>query len=328
MSSDTSIAENSIHVCICVCTYKRPQGLGSLLSGLESQTYGENSPPHITVIIADNEVNPANEQICHEFSQRTSIPLNYVPVTERGISYARNACLDHVPSHMDFIAFLDDDEIPEPDWLDQLLETQARTKGDVIFGPVLPSFSGDVPEWIKQGHFFETPRWHNDLEDGQELASAATGNCLLLNTMLKESGLGFDRKLALSGGEDKLFFRQIRQMGYRIFWASNARVTETISPQRARFSYLLRYEFRRGNLKLIIKLQFPQYADGPLRKMKLVLKIFTKSTTNILSGMGIMAGALLLWKNHKDQFFTGAFRISEGLGMFASILGFRYSHYR
>lgn len=328
MPSDSSSMTGSTHVCICTCTYKRPQGLRNLLEGIASLTFECIAPPVITVVIADNEVSPANEQICQEFSRQTSTPLIYVPVAERGITHARNACLEHVPQTARFIAFLDDDEIPEPAWLEQLLLTQARTQGEVIFGPVLPSFSGEVPQWMKKGGFFATPRWHQDLRDGQELNSAATGNCLLLHALIQESGLRFDNRLALSGGEDKLFFRQVRERGYRIFWASRARAMETVPPQRARFTYLLRTEFRRGNLKLITKLQFPQYVGSGLKKTKLIMKTLTRSATNVLSGTLIMAGSLLLWNRHKDRFFSGAFRVSEGLGMFTSLLGYRYPHYR
>ncbi len=328
MSSEPPLDSRQTRVCICACTYKRPQGLEKLLDGLAAQRFECIPAPAITVVIADNEVNPVNEQICIEFSTRTSIPLIYIPVRQRGISHARNACLDHVPEEADFMAFLDDDETPEPQWLEQLLMTQKRTEGEVIFGPVLPVFAHEAPSWMTDSNFFATPRWHQELEDNQELNSAATGNCLMLHSMIQASGLRFDEGMALSGGEDKLFFRKVKEKGYRIFWAPHARVLETVPPHRARFSYMMRTEFRRGNIKLITKLQFPKYAGSKTRKTKLVLKTFSRSMTNILSGTWDMARALPAWKQQEGRFFSGAFRLAEGMGMLTSLLGYRYPHYR
>ena len=328
MPGNTVRDTSQTRVCICACTYKRPQGLKKLLDGLAALRFECIPAPAITVVIADNEVNPVNEQICIEFSTRTSTPLIYVPVRQRGISYARNACLDHVPEEADFMAFLDDDETPEPQWLEQLLITQKRTKGEVIFGPVLPVFTHEAPSWMTDSNFFATPRWYQELEDNQELNSAATGNCLMLHSMIQASGLRFDERLALSGGEDKLFFRKVKEKGYRIFWAPQARAQETVPPHRARFSYMMRTEFRRGNIKFITKMQFPKYAGSKTRKTKLVLKTFSRSTTNILLGTWDMARALPAWKQQEGRFFSGAFRLAEGMGMLTSLLGYRYPHYR
>ena len=66
--------------------------------------------------------------------------MRYVQEPRRGISYARNTCLDHVARDAEFFAMIDDDEVPELDWLEQLLCAQARAGADVVRGAVVPVF--------------------------------------------------------------------------------------------------------------------------------------------------------------------------------------------
>jgi hypothetical protein len=68
----------------------------------------------------------------------------------------------HIAPTCDFFAFIDDDEIPDPNWLEQLLLTQARTGADVVRGCVEPILPDGSPTWIKDGHFFGWPRSHPD----------------------------------------------------------------------------------------------------------------------------------------------------------------------
>jgi succinoglycan biosynthesis protein ExoM len=71
--------------------------------------------------------------------------VRYVQEPRRGISYARNTCLDHVARDAEFFAMIDDDEVPELDWLEQLLCAQARAGADVVRGPVVPDFPEGAP---------------------------------------------------------------------------------------------------------------------------------------------------------------------------------------
>ncbi len=82
-------------ICVCACTYQRPDGLGAMLDGLGRQTFADMARPALHVVIADNEGSDQARQVCAEFERRSGIALTYVHEPERGISFARNACLDH-----------------------------------------------------------------------------------------------------------------------------------------------------------------------------------------------------------------------------------------
>src|SRR3990172_5132121 len=106
-------------VLVGVCTHRRPQMLRDCLDSLTQQLIPSNISAAIVVV--DNEPVPAAGTIVDEFVNISPIPLYYVHEPRRGIACARNAVLDTATSMCaDWIAFIDDDEIAEQDWLANL----------------------------------------------------------------------------------------------------------------------------------------------------------------------------------------------------------------
>jgi glycosyltransferase involved in cell wall biosynthesis len=162
----------------------------------------------------------------------------------KGISFARNRALRQaLDLGADAIVFIDDDEVPDPEWLDGLLQVHRSSGAEVISGPVLPWFEEPVPNWVIKGHFFDRGRFPT----GTEIPFARTGNLLLDTRFLKKSGLLFDERFGLTGGEDTLLTLQLKKLGARIVWADNAPVRESVPRNRATVRYILRRSFVGGN---------------------------------------------------------------------------------
>ena len=138
------------YVTICACTYRRPEGLSALLGGLAAQRFAAVPRPRFDVVIVDNEGSSEAAAICAKAGPTTGLAVRYVQEPRRGISYARNTCLDHVARDAEFFAMIDDDEVPELDWLEQLLCAQARAGADVVRGAVVPVFPESAPAWIRE----------------------------------------------------------------------------------------------------------------------------------------------------------------------------------
>jgi glycosyltransferase involved in cell wall biosynthesis len=321
-----TVNENT-HVTVCACTYQRLDGLRKLLEGLVQQTFTRIPPPIITIIIADNEGNSQVKAMCAEFRQRYSIPLTYIHEPRRGVSYARNACLNNAPANTDFFAMIDDDEIPAPDWLEQLLLVQAETNADVVHGPTLPIFDVSVPAWIVRCGYFEKPPPPSTLVDRQPITVAATCNVLFRSSMIRNLKIQFDEPLAISGGEDALFFGQIKDAGYQLVWAAHAQVWETIPPSRACLSYMLRASFGSGNRRLFRRLR--RHAINSLwKRTRLTVLIFFESLKAVVSGIIGLWGLVLPGPSTKERSALRAFKIAFGLGMLLSIFGFKYEKYK
>ena len=94
-----------------------------------------------------------------------------------------------------------------------------------------------------RGDFFDRGRFPT----GTEIPFARTGNLLLDARFLKSSGLQFDERFGLSGGEDTLLTLKLKQLGARIVWADGAPVRESVPRNRATARYILSRSFVGGN---------------------------------------------------------------------------------
>lgn len=243
-AATTSPTEKSppLRVVVCVATYRRPAGLQRLLGALDAQVFSD-PPPQLRVIVIDNDAEGSARQVCDAAAGWLSLPLTYAIEKRRGISQARNAALVTAFPTAEFAAFIDDDEVPERDWLDQLLRAQRRQGADAVTGPCLPRFSTTPPDWLVAGGFFERPQ-HND---GAGLSHCYTHNALVRCAALEALDALFDERLALTGGEDVELFERLAAAGYAIVWAAGAVVHDCIPPERATASWVLRRAFRTGS---------------------------------------------------------------------------------
>jgi glycosyltransferase involved in cell wall biosynthesis len=318
-AADTAVA-------VCICTFRRPAGLRRLLAGLASQTFNDIPHPVITVIVADNEGSLENRRICSEFQESASVPLIYVPERRQGISYARNACIDNLPEGTHFVAMVDDDESPDPEWLNHLLLAQSSSGADVVVGPTLPQFEANTATWIQETGYFAKPQNPDSFEDLQADPPAATCNALINSEIFSRLGLRFDPLLALSGGEDKLLFQDIKMRGFKFVWATRASVTEWIPRDRATFSYMWREEFRRASVRHYVKYRLK--VSNRLKLFVLVPKSLARVVKNIAVGCYRVATQLLKNSANRSELALGALVIADGFGSIAGLLGLRSHHYR
>ena len=181
-------------------------------------------------------------EVCEDARSWLSAPLVYIVEKRRGIPQARNAALAASLAHSDFLAFVDDDEVPEPDWLAELLRVQRARDADAVAGPVLPRFEPGAARWLTRGGLFERPRHAT----GARIDYAYTGNVLVRTAALAQMDALFDERLALSGGSDSEFFERFAASGRRIVWADAAIAHESVPASRVSVRWLLARAFRVG----------------------------------------------------------------------------------
>ena len=235
----TSVSPRS--VCVAIPTFRRHDRLGHLLDALDRQNAVAGYD--VTILVLDNDTVPSAQTAVESKRATVRYALEYEHVAVPGLCMVRNSAIAYARRRFDFLAMIDDDEIPEPQWLAELLRVERETGSDAVIGPVPQILPSDAPSWISKGRFFDLPTY----SDGADLKFGYSGNCLLNLHSLERYDMQFDQELNFAGGEDTLFFRTFLLRGARLSFAAKATAVERVPHTRINAAYLLKLYFRRGN---------------------------------------------------------------------------------
>jgi len=299
-----------MRIAICIGTYKRPQLLQELLVGLARLTFSKEPAPEIQIIVVDNDPLRSAEPVCTSFSLPWSV--RYFLEERRGITHVRNRAVAEA-GDVDFIAFLDDDEVPTPPWLDRLLATQRHFWADVVAGPVIPRFAPAAPLWARNSRLFYRPSFPT----GHVLRICSTNNVLLRRTVFLRVPT-FDDRFNLSGGEDTHFFLRVRKAGHSMVWSREAIVSEFVPAERATFVWLLRRGYQCGNTWSFCELSLDE------RRSTRAFR-FLKALAHVGQGLALSVPSLLLGR---AGFARSLQTVFLGLGMLTGLAGHRFLAYQ
>ncbi|RJR34374.1 MAG: glycosyltransferase family 2 protein [Desulfobacteraceae bacterium] len=237
------VEETPDHICVCVCTYKRPQLLLRLLKGIEKQnSYGFFS---FSAVVVDNDENRSAQSAVESFTKTSSLEVKYFLEPNQNISLARNKTVAEAEGK--YLAFIDDDEFPEESWLFHLYATCLKYKAHAVLGPVEPYYESDPPEWVVKGRMCERDHFRTGTSISDPKYTR-TGNVLLLKEICRERPGPFDPSRGRSGGEDHEFFAWMIERGLTIFWCNEAPVYESVPSERLKRGYFLKRGLLRGGL--------------------------------------------------------------------------------
>jgi cellulose synthase/poly-beta-1,6-N-acetylglucosamine synthase-like glycosyltransferase len=271
----------------------------------------------VQVVVVDNSEGHGAAPIHAEYvaSGRFKSALLHEP--RRGVSHARNAGLSWIfESRCEFIAFIDDDETPSPDWLEALLRTARTERVAAVMGPVEPVFDGCPPRWAVLGAFYEK---RLGAAEGERLKDGYTSNCLVSTAALRRHGLSFDPSFNESGGEDTILFKQLIECGEEIAWSRTAAVAERIPVARQRLSWLLKRWFRTGGVEAHLGL----YAAGSFRG-----RAWNGARGSARIAVGLARLLLCLLSMRRSHIIVAQlYTISRGLGLVAASAGLTYKEY-
>jgi len=316
---ETRVGGAAIHVSVGVLTYRRPCELASLLPALVEQAHAVMGSGEYTVdiIVVDNDADAS--------AASTVIPVadvhplvRYVVEPTPGIAAARNRALDEA-SGSRLLAFVDDDERPDTDWLARLLDTCSATGAAAVAGRVLEEFATPPGPWFVAGEFFRRPR----LPTGTPIGTAAAGNLLLDLDQVRAAGVRFDPTFALGGGEDNLFCRELTRAGFRIVWCDEARVFDRIPPARTTRRWVLARAYSDGHISALVDLRL---ADRPRVRSVVRARAVTKGLVRVPAGLARYAVGLATGSARLQA--RGLRTLCRGAGMLAAATGRTHEHYR
>jgi len=218
---------------LCVCTYRRPEGLRKLLESLTTLSGTDG----MQIVVVDNHADGDGAAVCQQLPGDYPFKVYASIEPQAGISPARNKAVNTALAlNPTFLAFLDDDERPSTDWLSELLRVQNSTGADVVGGPTLSEFPPDVDESVKQNPYFGADL---NIADMAPCQLQAAGNFLIKAEIIAPLAPAFFHPaFAQSGGEDLAFFTQLAKHGASMHWAANAVVFEAVPPSRLTQSWM------------------------------------------------------------------------------------------
>src|SRR6266404_2423568 len=105
-------------VCVCICTFRRPQLLEQLLPAIARQETRDRFT--FSIVVVDNDSQRSAEKVVKTFASSTVVRTDYVVEPVQNIALARNRALRMNVS--EYVAFFDDDQLPHTSWLYTLFE--------------------------------------------------------------------------------------------------------------------------------------------------------------------------------------------------------------
>lgn len=227
-------------ICVCVCTYHRPELLENLLRALTEQVSG-GVISH-SVVVVDNDSDRSAEEVVTRTAAANEMPILYYVEPKRNIAAARNMALSAAKG--EYIALIDDDEVPDNRWLLNLLSACNEYAADGVLGPVEPRYIDEPPTWVVKGKFFIRPRY----KTGTRLAWPDTrcGNVLFRREIIARLDKPFDERYG-TGSEDVDFFRRMMNDNRSFIWSDEAVVYESVPAVRCTSRYLMKLALLRGS---------------------------------------------------------------------------------
>jgi glycosyltransferase involved in cell wall biosynthesis len=260
-------------VSIVICSHNRSGDVSECVGALIPQM-----SPEAEIILVDSASDPKNE------AEMAKLAILYPAVTlirldEPGLSLARNrgACL----AAGDWVAFLDDDAVPFPDWLRKLLvvvESAAPTQA-VIGGAIYPQW----PDGMSGEHLSKRWKMFFSIAEGDRPGSVADGyavngaNYAIRRHILLDIG-GFSEKLgrvgaSLVSGDDCLVTESVMEAGFSAGFNPAFKVHHKISPERLKMSWILRRTFWEGVSEIRIFRARGLPLPAHLRPIKLIASL-------------------------------------------------------
>ncbi|MFO1023899.1 MAG: glycosyltransferase [Acetobacteraceae bacterium] len=127
---------------VCICTHNRPRYVRDCLDGLDGQTAPRQT---YSLLIIDSGSEPGAAAELRALAAQHDARL--IRLDRPGVSLARNA--GAWAARTRFIAYIDDDAIPAPDWIESILAAIGKPGRlpAVIGGRILPKWEAPLPAW-------------------------------------------------------------------------------------------------------------------------------------------------------------------------------------
>ncbi len=236
-----SDCSNPPSITAVICTYERYDVLVEALRSLEKQTLPKEQ---YELVVVDNSPSSEKKERFWE-GLHLACECRAVLEDEPGLSRARNIGLDEARGR--HIAFLDDDAVASPGWLEAAVTVlDERPKVGIVGGPVEPIWPERRPAWLhewQEGYLTILDRGPDLRELGPAEWVAGT-NMALRREVLQRAG-GFDTAIgrigrSLLSNEELALTKKLSALGYTSVYSPHMRVRHRVHADRLNQEWFVR----------------------------------------------------------------------------------------
>ncbi|MDR7234322.1 glycosyltransferase [Agrococcus sp. BE272] len=225
-----------LRVVVAVPTFRRSERLPRLVEAIRADAASVDVDTRI--LLVDNDPAGSARDVAR------ALAADYLLEETPGIAAARQAALDAAAGD-ELVVMLDDDLMPEPGWLEGLVDAWRQHRAAAVMGYVRYVWPEGTDPWIAAGGFMRRTRFPT----GTPLRSLATGNVLIDGAQVRALGVAFDASLGLSGGSDLDFGRRLLAAGGRIVASAESVARDDIVEARTTLAFVRRRAICQGQVR-------------------------------------------------------------------------------
>jgi glycosyltransferase involved in cell wall biosynthesis len=232
---------------VCICTYNGAQRIGAVLEALAIQTQPKES---WEVLVIDNASNDGTGEVADQLIKEKLGGCGRVVREEQpGLSFARARAAQEARGEI--ICFLDDDNIPAPDFVKNAIQAFGEhTKAGMIGGKVTPRWEcNPTPLALAVANYALAICDRGNVSfryEGIASGPVGAGMCIrtgLLRELFSDNALAQipDRKgNALEASGDTALVVRAHQAGWEVWYEPSLVIAHAIPERRIQKDYLLR----------------------------------------------------------------------------------------
>jgi len=256
----------AVRISAVVCTLNRAAYLAKAVESLVNQTY---SKEYYEIIVVDNGSTDNTREVVEQFRQRARIRYIYEPI--KGLCQARNTGWQAADGK--YVAYLDDDAIACPHWLEKMMEAFETIKPAPasVGGRVVPIWESERPAWLEEQMLgaYAIADWGDQARFFKPSSPEHHVGCNVAYSreVLQECG-GFNVNLGRKGknllsNDENLIRQYIDSHGLGIYYDPEILVDHLVPKERLTRRFMLRRHFWQGVSDVV--LWYEQSTSNPRR---------------------------------------------------------------
>jgi len=286
-------------VSVVVCTYKMDR-FGVFREAVESVLTQTYDPVEVVLVIDGNP--EVYERAAGEFSDHESV-IVHNNEENRGISFSRTKGAELASGEI--VAFIDDDGVAEPDWIEHHVATYEETEAVAVGGYVAPEWVTSKPVFFPEEFYWLVGCTERGFaEDGEEIRNGYGSNVSYRRSVFLDVG-GYDVNTGRKGDrhiqahEAPVGIRIREEYGKSVVYVEDAVVHHKLFAYRGEFRWLVFRSFWQGFSKRVMELLYPGAQGNESAFLKdLVVRalpsrmkraVVERSTKPVLEAIAILA---------------------------------------